>query len=317
MATIDGIEYYELQDSPAWRGDEHGIACTRKFWLPDSSQWYAFLQNVFGSHRVTGESTVDYEVGKLPLPGFPNAFASSFSVEPKLLEDRPPDSIPEGMGTLGGALNQFKNGVEVTVNYDHLFCATPSEAHPGFSPGNIFSGPHPTGTHLVYEADFGGEYALAGGSDSESAGWKWSSDDKKVDGVQHGLLVPSVVHVVHWFWVLLPPWKKWRKIIGKVNNATFLGAPAGTLLLLQVQPVPMWRLQDGENGRNVLYRITYRFAETCRYLDDETTQVGHNYFLRTGITSGERWQQIEDAQGDAPYKSADFRELFSYGDGTV
>lgn len=97
--------------------------------------------------------------------------------------------------------------------------------------------------------------------------------------------------------------------IGRVNNATFLGFPAETLLCEPMEITP-WIQADGE----MVFDITFHF----KYL-----RTGHNYYLTPNANSqlvysqlvcGKQGNYVPGAQADgqATYDAYDFDKLF-YG----
>lgn len=86
-----------------------------------------------------------------------------------------------------------------------------------------------------------------------------------------------------------------RNAVGKVNDAPWMGAPAGYVLFLGASA----RRTVTSQGIGA-WEITYRFRELGRSWNEFHGRVG-------GVT---RWEAIQDEHGNPPYASADYDTLF-------
>ncbi|GAG28568.1 unnamed protein product, partial [marine sediment metagenome] len=123
----------------------------------------------------------------------------------------------------------------------------------------------------------------------------WTVEPLRPVGESVGLVVPLTVYT---FTSAAEPELRRdaiRNARGKVNDATWMGAPAGYVLF------------EGASARRTTtsqgvgaWEITYRFRE----LDHS-----HNAYHGRPAGAG-RWELIEDQYGNPPHASADFRTLF-------
>jgi hypothetical protein len=95
---------------------------------------------------------------------------------------------------------------------------------------------------------------------------------------------------------------------GSVNAAPFLGAPAGNVLFLGARVSRRFQFVEDLG----FWTLEYRFAESSKRLSDGVTPVGWNHFFRENAFAGEHWVAIVDRDGNPPYASADFLELFAF-----
>ena len=93
-----------------------------------------------------------------------------------------------------------------------------------------------------------------------------------------------------------------------MNAAPLLGAAAGDVMFLGARVSRQFQFLD-DGG---FWRLEYRFAENAKTLSDGATKVGWNYFFKETALAGEHWVAIEDRDGNPPYASADFLELFQF-----
>jgi hypothetical protein len=142
------------------------------------------------------------------------------------------------------------------------------------------------------------------------------SDNKPVpEGIP--LTVPFVT--LSYTWHQVPeggvPNAAIRKCLGTINNLTFDGYPAETLLLTNVVPRP-FRNPFGERNYDVEY--TFRYQPNVSYADGVTPR-GHNFIPRVTAAGGLDYEEIRAlknsggsplAAGSPPYRLTDFATLF-------
>ena len=108
--------------------------------------------------------------------------------------------------------NQF---AQIVVNYELM---DPSNSKlPKAKPGTI----------LTYRMNFGGEYIRLPG---QSLYWEGDPTCPVPPDVLPTLRIPVIEHQVTWRRVPAPPWDAIRNCTGAVNNDSFLGAAAETVL---------------------------------------------------------------------------------------
>jgi hypothetical protein len=164
----------------------------------------------------------------------------------------------------------------------------------------------PEGTILTYSGDLGAEYLTVPGRV-----WHWDAppaNPQVPDDIQPALLLPSGAYRLTWRRVPLPPWSAIRQLRGKVNASTFVGAGAETVLFLGARATREFQFLD-EGG---FWRMEYSFLESTKTLSGGA-QAGWNHFYKETAAGGEHWVRILDADGNPPYRTGDFSQLFLFG----
>jgi hypothetical protein len=164
----------------------------------------------------------------------------------------------------------------------------------------------PTGTFLHYEAELGTEAQAVPGRT-----WHWvaSPDNPQLLPDQGTNLVrPSGTFHLAWQRVPLPPWDAIRELRGTVNDATFVGCAAGTVLFLGAAVERQFPL----NPSGGFWEVRYAFAERTIELDGGGA-VGWNHHYKETAVSGEHWVAIADDSDNPPYRGGDFSRLFEFG----
>jgi hypothetical protein len=281
--------FEELDGSPRFRTTEAGSVAVRRF-LVAWADWPAFARELVGWYRIVG-GTFSFVAPSHVLLG--NLIVSELSVEPW-----PEDRITSGpLGSLTASPNDYPHAL-VTATYRTIYDAD-NRSRPDLPAV-------PQGTILTYTADLAAEYLTTPGRT-----WRWDDppgNPPVPEDVNPGLLVPSGGYQLHWRRVPSPPWSAIRQLRGKVNDAAFVGAPAGTVLFLGARATREFHfLEDGG-----FWRMEYAFLESTRTLVSGA-QVGWNYFYKELAVAGEHWVAIRDADGRTPYQSADFNLLFAFG----
>lgn len=299
MGTFNGATCEELEGSPRFHGDDHGMRATRRWWAPANDDWIKIVKGLMGTHEIESNSVKHTNVRRPLSEDFPNCFCTGYEVDPLL-----PDALVGNQNGVDYAkiLARYNQGYVITAHYDTLFEASATRVRAGISSTLISAA---AGTFLNYQQEFGAEIQL-----TPAATFKWKVLDKPVgQGLQPGIVIPATIHTLTWHPVIKPPFTKIPLIEGAVNSGTFLAAPAGNLLFLGCQPKQIFRFQQGNNP---YYTMPYRFAEQAKYLSDGTTAKGWNFLYNEAVSSGEHWQEICNSSNQAPYRSKDFSELFQY-----
>ncbi len=283
------ISYEELAGSPRLRATQEGVSAVRSFRVA-WSDWQAFARLLLGTARTVG-GVAQLTVGP-KFPGFENLLVTELTVEP--FDPESPDAQPDLL--VERAANTYRGGARVTATYQTLY-ADYARLRPDLPRV-------PDSTFLIYRGDLGAETVRTPGRL-----WRYAIDDAPPvdDDVNPGLLIPTGNVQLTWLRVPSPPWNAQRTLRGKVNEATFLGAPAGTLLFLGVRAVREFQLLDDD----ALWRIDYHFAEQTKPLTGGGFG-GWNHFYREEADAGEHWLPIADADGNPPYASGDFSALFQF-----
>jgi len=246
-----------------------------------------------GSYQVVGGTFVFSP--PVEFPGLPSLLVEELEVEP--FDPASPDG--DGVTTLTSTPNTYTAaGARVTATYRSGFDADndPREDLPTI----------PNGTYLTYDADLAAEYLATPGRV-----WNWvdpPNNPPVPDDVNPGLLLPQGSFRLTWHRVARPPWSTIRSLRGKVNAATFVGAPAGTVLFLGARATR--KFQFIEHGG--FWKLEYAFQENTKELSTGA-KVGWNHFYKETAVAGEHWVAIEDADGNPPYEAADLTPLFLFG----
>lgn len=284
------IAFEELEGSPRLRVNDQGTTAVRMFRV-GWTDWQDFVRALVGTFRVLGGAT--HFVPPIEFPGLPNLVVSDVQIEPL-----DPDN-PDGTGgvTLGARTNAYPDGgAKVTATYRTMFDE--------FSPARRDLPKVPDGTFLTYAADLGSERLSIPGR-----AWRWAgTTDRVADDINPGVVVPSGVYTLRWQRVPSPPWATIRALRGKVNSNLFLSAAPGTVMFLGARVSRRFQfIADGG-----FWSLDYTFAENSKTLSNGTTAVGWNHFYRETAVAGEHWLAIENGEGQPPYQSGDFLQLFQF-----
>jgi hypothetical protein len=103
--------------------------------------------------------------------------------------------------------------------------------------------------------------------------------------VNAGVFVPTVEHNITWHYVAFPPWTAMRTAVGKVNSASWIRCPPGTVLFLGAEASI-----DISAEETKYWTVDYKFVYKNQATADDPEPKGWNYFLRPA--SG-LWEKIE------------------------
>lgn len=274
------VAFEEMEGSPTVSIGPGGTQAKRIFRVA-WNDWQDFAEELTGGwRRVSGA----YQLREpLPFPGLPNVVVDSLQVAP--FDARNPAG--SHVSTLTRGLNEYPSaGALVTVQY---------KSRPDLETEDDGDKPEIIpGTILTYRSDLGAESVTIPGR-----AWNWNvaGDPKVPDDVNPGILMPTGSYTLHWDRVARPPWSAIRTLRGRVNDAPFYGAGAGTVLFLGARANRKF-----EFLRNAtLWSIEYAFTERSE---------PWNRFFRLETNA---WTEIEDRGGNPPYAAGDFTDLFRFG----
>jgi hypothetical protein len=291
VSPLFGVTFEELEGSPKILINQQGVSATRTFKVA-WADWQSLAQELIGIWRLLGGAT--YFVSPISFPGMTNLIVSDVVVEPYQPES--PDANPQV--SLGAFTNTYKGGAKLTAGYRTRFDQNNNQ-RPDLPSV-------PRGTYLTYTADLSAELMTVPGRTFEWVGT--SPAEFLADDVNPGILLPTGRFTLMWHRVLQPPWTAIRNARGKVNNATFLSAPTGTVLFLGAQVTRQFQFID-DGG---FWQIEYSFSENLKELTTGA-KVGWNYLYKDKKVGAEHWCEIRDHDGRNPYLSADFAPLFQFG----
>lgn len=284
-----GVEYEEDEGSPKERMLTTGMAATRVFHVTDWTKRFTFAGDLIGRFGSVG--VVPFFTAPMPYPGFKNLLVNELAIDP-WMEDSPDGTVASG---LPGPTNTYRGGARITANYRASFDTEGGGDNPDV----------PEGTTLVVAGQEGHEvYSTPGRV------WRWGTvaGNPIVDpDTFPGLLIPTGDFTMTWGRVPLPPWDTIRAMRGKVNSLVFNRSPVGCLLFDGCSYRRMFEFLQNDT----LWEITYSFREVVKTRADGS-KVGWNYFYREQASAGEHWHSIQNTSGEAPYASADFRDLFKF-----
>ena len=284
------ITFEELAGSPAIRVGERETTAVRVFRVA-WDDWPAFARELTGSYARVGCSFLFRP--PLEFPGLPNLAVSEIEVAP-FVADGPSGEL---VSTLTSGTNRYPDGgARVTATYRTMF-----DANNGVR-GDLPS--VPAGTYLTYAAELGAETERVPGRV-----WHWVATGSPIvpADVSPGVLIPTGSYRLTWQRVAAPPWSAMRELRGKVNDATFLSAPAGCVLFLGATARHQFPLAEAGN----FWTIEYAFAE--RTVPLGAGSGGWNHFYKEQAAAGEHWVEIADDSDNRPYRSGEFAELFEFG----
>lgn len=175
--------------------------------------------------------------------------------------------------------------------------------------------PYEGGTFLTYRMNFGCEYLKIAGQTFKWESGKTDGDAKVVPvgrDVMGVLRIPIVEHHISWHRVIRPPWAAIRSTNGCVNNASFLGAPAETVLFeaptMEKEFIGFDSLQVPEFG----WRMNYTFREKTIKAFGGATTYGWNHTYRGEPADDPGWDKVVNANGDYRHSLVDFAPLFHF-----
>ncbi len=207
------------------------------------------------------------------------------------------DLLPQEFDKLTEGLNSYNGFAKVTVDYELL---VPSEL------GDLITAE--SGTFLTYRQDSANQQTMMS---EDSLSWQDEPSEFVASKAVPRIRIPLIEHHLTWHRVVSPPWQAIRKCIGTVNNAEFLGAAAAGVLFDGATAKPEF-LRIGELGRaEQAWRIKYVFREKAVKTGNGEI-VGWNHAYRPLPVSDPDWDELADANGNRPYRSSDFSQLFRF-----
>ncbi|MEZ6069366.1 MAG: hypothetical protein R3C10_03635 [Pirellulales bacterium] len=284
------VAFEELAGSPTLEVVDGRITARREFRVA-WSDYADFIAELWGQYRSVGGGFVYQPPAYFPQA--PQAIVNEVSVEP-FDADNPNGA---GVGLLSSATNSYDAGARVTAVYRS------DDVDDGLSRGDLPG--VPTGTYLRYRANLASDYVAMPGRV-----FRWQVDGEPVaDDVNPGILVPSEAFTLSWLRVPLPPWNTIRDSAGKLNNATFLNYPAGTVLFTGAETRHDFQIVD-----TGLWRLDYHFkVRLVHGTGAGSPNLGWNHFYREQASSGEHWLEVVDEDGNNVYQSGNFSALFTLG----
>ncbi|MBN2293493.1 MAG: hypothetical protein JXM70_13775 [Pirellulales bacterium] len=273
------VAFRELGGSPVEQYDSSGFSARREFLIAWEDR-DAFAVEVLGEAARHGDqSSVVY-------PG--NSMVTAVEVKYEPIDAEHPDN--QEIEHLAAGLNCYSGSfAKAVVTYDTI------------SPRDRLDGPeNEPGTHITYTMSH-----AVGDSNILPGGWQWT-DNSQAISTYYKLYkrLPVTVHNLTWHKVVNPPWATIHALQGTVNDAEFLGCPAGTILFEGGEAEKTFRagFQKGEPW--FAWKIKYVFRE--RSIKHSGSVYGWNHIYRESPAG---WMEITNGN-DKLYDSSDHMLLF-------
>lgn len=206
------------------------------------------------------------------------------------------DVTPQVLSSLTEGLNRYDSFARVTVNYE-LLVPSDREDEP----------PIELGTFLTYRQDFDTEQITLSG---DSFTWEDQPSQSVPAAAVPTIRVPVVQHHLTWHRVVRPPWEAIRNGIGTLNNDTFMGAAAETVIFDGATAEREFLRIDGFANAELAWRLSYVFRE--RAIKTGGSIVGWNHTYRSLPVDNPGWDRLVDGNGSRPYGASDFEQLFQF-----
>ncbi|MCE9555204.1 MAG: hypothetical protein K8T91_17785 [Planctomycetes bacterium] len=284
------VPFEELEGSPTVSIGPEGTVARRIFRVA-WTDWLPLARQLIGSYRRVGEQF--HFVPPLEFPDLPGVVVTALDVAP--MDPENPDGAE--VHSLHSGTNRYPAaGARITATYATL----PDPTEP--PRGDLPAVPH--GTYLTFRADLGSDFIT-----TPNRGWHWeATDDPPLPPDVHpGVVIPTGVFRLIWHRVAVPNWTAMRQLRGKVNAATFVGGPPGTVLFLGARVV-----REFEFGRGFgFWRVEYLFSE--RAIDQPDSVAGWNHMYKEQPVEGQHWVRVLNVAGQFQYTEADLTPLFAFG----
>lgn len=281
---------------------------TRSIWLKKASELDDYVADLLGTSFAAGSGVV--QGAAQTFPGKPWLILDDVGYEPH------GDEASGGIDYFGNAIDdlddfgvmQPRNGYKFTLSY-----STPTFDQGTLAdPGNQDLPPLPTDTFLTVKVDLGMDILA-----TDKSGFEWDrpgSGGVATLGVRTEVaaFVPTETLTLTWHRVPFPPWTYIRQLRGMLNNDTFLGHQAQSVMYLGLSGQREFQV----NGTRQ-WQIDYRFGiKEVPYTDPSdglTYYAGWNEFRRKDPAANDpEWQQIISKQNGYPlYNTANLNLLFT------
>jgi len=231
------VPFKELAGSPRETYGPEGMRAERRF-LCAWEQRDVLVEELLGD---------GYEFGGSAPAGYPGksaVLAMRVGVEP--FDD---DLVEQQFPGLSEGLAAYHGFAKVTADYELLAPADRNDV-PATEDNTLLS----------YRMDSGSETLTLAGDDLLWPGNPEATLPSDADG---SVQLPYTRHLLTWHRVLSPPWTAMRNATGTLNDDTFLGAPAGTLLFEGATAGREFLRVSGLADAEFAWRIEYRFRENA------------------------------------------------------
>ncbi len=276
----------ELSDSPREDYSDRGFRAVRKIITPWSTRGDIALELMGTASQGLGLSA------GLAYPGSESVRCTRVGIEP--LAD---DVLSQSLSALDSDIQAYASYALLTVRYESVNADT-----------GLIDEDLPTaedGTYLSYRQGISAEALTVPGT-----AMQWVSGNQPIMEVDTTFtkLIPLQEHYLTWHRVVDPPKDTFRDIIGKLNNAVYLGAAAHTLLFAGATLDREYTFLGEFDRDKVAYKITLTFKE--RRIQGANNAVhGWDKEWKTLPQAEAGWSEIQNGDGTAVYEEADFTRL--------
>jgi len=294
MATLNGIEFDELPNSPTFAGGRDGPSAQRLFKVAWPTV-EAFVLLFFPAAIRTGRGW------RFPIsatfPGLPWISAQAFKAEAWDIDKT------TGYDSDGVRAYDF---AKVTIDYKA----------PEYDSSDNGQDPAQDGNQILadHSLAFSAEMLKLGVS-----GWYWETDDEPIKNEEASIvkLVAHIEQTLSWSYVPYPPFNTISRSVGCVNSDEKLFyAPKETLLFTGAEVKRSYQSLTGDES----WKVTYKFLQ--RQVKSGTADdIGWNHFWRNDLG---KWDKPQSFTGDPTnpadvinsdlydyvYPSVDFADLF-------
>lgn len=265
---------------------DSGMTATRRFGVAWSDR-NAFVNELLGDN---------YEFGGLSQSQYPDRIA--VRVVRVRVEPFTSDVEGQSLTDIQADLNTYTSLAVVTVEYGIRTADMPrAPSLPAV----------PEGTYVEYSLDFGVEQM-----DLPGLAFTWTDQPAQPVDPQAtpSIIVPLLQHRLTWHRVTNPPWTAIRDASGTVNNASFLGVAAESLLFAGAQSERVFTGVDGHDEPQFAWRLVYTFQE--RTINYTGNTYGWNHTYRSLPNTSPGFDKLVDANGENPYGTSTFTDLFDF-----
>jgi hypothetical protein len=279
------VAFKELAGSPVETYGPDGMKAQRVL-LCSWDDREAVVEQLLGDVYQYGGS------GRARYPDKPDVVAIRTRCEP--FAD---DLAPQVLSELTEGLNRYNGFAKITVSYE-LLVPSDREDLPAVE----------AGTFLTYRQQPDDETVILPG---HALAWAGAAGVPVPPEAVPAIRVPLVGHHFAWHRVVSPPWEAIRSCVGTVNAAAFMGAAAGTVLFAGATAQREFIRFDELADPALAWSIGYLFREKSVKTGGGSV-AGWNHAYRSLPADDPGWDELVDANGNRPYPSSDFSQLFQF-----
>lgn len=273
------VAFRELGGSPVEQYNTTGFSARREFLIAWEDR-DAFAVDVLGdAAEHGGQISVSY-----PGKSLAKAIRVRYvPVDPEHPDDQELALLAEGLNSYSGSF------AKAVVDYSTII------------PQDRYDGPeNELGTYLSYNM-----FRAVDHETVRPGGWQWTDNSQAIaSDFELRKRIPVTEHHLTWHQVVNAPWAAIRQQQGTVNDAEFIGCPAGTILFDGAEANKVFRAGFEEGDSPFCWKINFIFRE--RSVKHGGGIFGWNHFYRESPAG---WVEIDNGT-DKLYDSSDLMLLF-------